>query len=282
MSDPSSPIRDFYPEHFAQDPNGKKFSWMWVVLLPFIDERRLVGAVESVAATFTDEERRRNELGNDVLFVHESAPLAKILAPVAVTEADVAALAAFASPARQAELARVRASVAASGVDDAAAIVVNVSDPSGSGDATRVLTPAISPAVTEALVAAGGRLVLLRPDVGDREGKGLSAQCVPISAALKSGHFAPLAARFVTGWGAAIPTVERVRSIAVGFLPPTRRAHLCSLLPGAEAPPPLLTVEDDPSGTVPRLSRGICVADLAQLACDRTRGVGGGGGARGG
>ena len=38
MSDPESPIIDFYPKDVPVDPNGKAMPWLWVVLLPFIDE----------------------------------------------------------------------------------------------------------------------------------------------------------------------------------------------------------------------------------------------------
>ena len=48
MVQKDSPIIDFYPEDIKQDPNGKRFPWQWVVLLPFIDETRLTAAVESV------------------------------------------------------------------------------------------------------------------------------------------------------------------------------------------------------------------------------------------
>ena len=35
-----SPIRDFYPLDFKLDANGKKQTWLAVVLLPFIDQER--------------------------------------------------------------------------------------------------------------------------------------------------------------------------------------------------------------------------------------------------
>ena len=41
MFEPTSPIIDMYPTDFALDMNGKKFEWMGVVLLPFLDEDRL-------------------------------------------------------------------------------------------------------------------------------------------------------------------------------------------------------------------------------------------------
>ena len=45
MSDIESPIIDFYPSEVPVDPNGKAMPWLWVVLLPFIDESRLLAAM---------------------------------------------------------------------------------------------------------------------------------------------------------------------------------------------------------------------------------------------
>lgn len=41
-----SPVRDFYPEEWDFDINGKPFAWMGVNLLPFIEMNRLLEAME--------------------------------------------------------------------------------------------------------------------------------------------------------------------------------------------------------------------------------------------
>ncbi len=46
MWDPNSPILDFYPQEFEQDLNGKKQEWEAVVKIPFIDEKRLLRAMQ--------------------------------------------------------------------------------------------------------------------------------------------------------------------------------------------------------------------------------------------
>lgn len=82
MMDAASPMHAFYPEKFKLDPNGKVMAWQWVVLLPFIDEKLLVDSIASVAGTFTDAERRRNQWGCAVLFTSTHSPLAAKLAPL--------------------------------------------------------------------------------------------------------------------------------------------------------------------------------------------------------
>ena len=49
MSDPNSPILDFYPKEFTQDMNGKRQEWEAVVKIPFIDEVRLLKAMSCKA-----------------------------------------------------------------------------------------------------------------------------------------------------------------------------------------------------------------------------------------
>eukprot|EP00908_Phaeocystis_cordata_P000964 Transcript_11044.p1 GENE.Transcript_11044~~Transcript_11044.p1 ORF type:complete len:552 (-),score=252.06 Transcript_11044:150-1589(-) len=75
MTDASSEIADFYPTDFAIDLNGKKFAWQAVVLLPFIDEVRLLEAMADGEGSLNDEERRRNSHGGPVLFVSDQNPL---------------------------------------------------------------------------------------------------------------------------------------------------------------------------------------------------------------
>ncbi len=47
MTSDSSPIKEFYPEEFSVDMNGKKNSWEAVVLIPFIDQNRLITELKS-------------------------------------------------------------------------------------------------------------------------------------------------------------------------------------------------------------------------------------------
>lgn len=69
MSDPDSPIIDFYPEDFKIDLNGKKFAWQGVALLPFVDEKRLFKALEPYYKKLSPAEIKRNIRGDDRLYV---------------------------------------------------------------------------------------------------------------------------------------------------------------------------------------------------------------------
>ena len=75
MFDPESPVIDFYPTDFRIDLNGKKYAWQGVALLPFVDEKRLLGALESVYPDLTPEEVHRNGRGKDRLFVGQRHPV---------------------------------------------------------------------------------------------------------------------------------------------------------------------------------------------------------------
>lgn len=69
MSNPDSPIIDFYPEDFEIDMNGKKMSWQGIALLPFIEEKRLLLVLESKYDELSDDERDRNTLKNEVMVI---------------------------------------------------------------------------------------------------------------------------------------------------------------------------------------------------------------------
>jgi len=71
----ASPIIDFYPPTFDIDMNGKRMAWQGVALLPFIDETRLLEAIQPLYPQLSEEEHQRNSWGNNSIFVSESHPM---------------------------------------------------------------------------------------------------------------------------------------------------------------------------------------------------------------
>lgn len=72
MRETHSPIADFYPTEFNIDMEGKRAEWEGVVLIPFIDEERLLKAARSVPpGQLAPEERARNAMGSILMFKHE-------------------------------------------------------------------------------------------------------------------------------------------------------------------------------------------------------------------
>uniref|UniRef100_A0A2M4B8M8 Putative 5'-3' exonuclease hke1/rat1 n=1 Tax=Anopheles marajoara TaxID=58244 RepID=A0A2M4B8M8_9DIPT len=72
MIDPNSPVYDFYPPEFSTDLNGKQQSWEAVVLIPFIDERRLLKAMTACDEYLTDEEKQRNIHGPMIQYRYDA------------------------------------------------------------------------------------------------------------------------------------------------------------------------------------------------------------------
>lgn len=70
MTDPNSPIIDFYPTNFEADLNGKKQDWEAVVKIPFIDEKRLLDALNKREVYLSIEERKRNGFGSSREFTY--------------------------------------------------------------------------------------------------------------------------------------------------------------------------------------------------------------------
>lgn len=75
MTDSESPIIDFYPKDFHIDMNGKKMLWQGVALLPFIDQNRLLTAMDTKYPELTEFENHRNEMGTDTIIVGNKHPL---------------------------------------------------------------------------------------------------------------------------------------------------------------------------------------------------------------
>ena len=70
MTNPDSPIIDFYPRDFKLDMNGKKMEWEAVVKIPFIDEKRLLKAMATKDELLTSEEKWRNSFGVSLKFTY--------------------------------------------------------------------------------------------------------------------------------------------------------------------------------------------------------------------
>lgn len=70
MTNPNSPIIDFYPRDFELDMNGKKMDWEAVVKIPFIDEKRLLDAMASKNDLLEPEEKARNGFNVPIKFTY--------------------------------------------------------------------------------------------------------------------------------------------------------------------------------------------------------------------
>ncbi|KAF2113567.1 XRN 5'-3' exonuclease N-terminus-domain-containing protein [Lophiotrema nucula] len=70
MTNPDSPIIDFYPREFELDMNGKKMEWEAVVKIPFIEETRLLPAMATKEHLLTEDEKARNSYGVSLKFTY--------------------------------------------------------------------------------------------------------------------------------------------------------------------------------------------------------------------
>jgi len=77
MNQPFSPLVDFYPQDFGLDLNGKRFTWQAVILLPFIDEPRLVRILAPLLKRITPNEKVRNRHGTELIMGHNDDAVLK-------------------------------------------------------------------------------------------------------------------------------------------------------------------------------------------------------------
>ncbi|KAK8870480.1 hypothetical protein M9Y10_008363 [Tritrichomonas musculus] len=69
MADPKSPLHEFYPTKFKVDLNGGTAIWKGVIHIPFIDEEKLFDVINSTDLALTFEEKKRNEIGKNYIFM---------------------------------------------------------------------------------------------------------------------------------------------------------------------------------------------------------------------
>ncbi|XP_077392557.1 5'-3' exoribonuclease 1 [Festucalex cinctus] len=71
MTSEMSPIIEYYPTDFKTDLNGKQQEWEAVVLIPFIDERCLLAAMEVCNYDLRKEEKARNHHTECALYTYD-------------------------------------------------------------------------------------------------------------------------------------------------------------------------------------------------------------------
>ncbi|KAJ1923730.1 exonuclease II Exo2 [Tieghemiomyces parasiticus] len=75
LTDPNSPVIDLYPHEFKTDLNGKRQAYESVVLIPFIEEKRLLAAMKSRDHLLTRDEKHRNRFNETLAFIYSPKSL---------------------------------------------------------------------------------------------------------------------------------------------------------------------------------------------------------------
>ncbi|KAK0177026.1 hypothetical protein PV328_001116 [Microctonus aethiopoides] len=81
LTDEVSPIIDYYPGEFRTDLNEKKQEWEAVVLIPFINEAKLIDAMRPFNSQLKQEEIKRNQHGDMHVIYYTEKNLGTIVAP---------------------------------------------------------------------------------------------------------------------------------------------------------------------------------------------------------
>ncbi|KAK7476098.1 hypothetical protein BaRGS_00032652 [Batillaria attramentaria] len=91
MTEATSPVVDYYPIKFKTDLNGKQQDWEAVVLIPFIDENRLLSAMRTREHLLTETERRRNSHGPCCMYQWSPENQGLYVSPIPGKFPDIAA-----------------------------------------------------------------------------------------------------------------------------------------------------------------------------------------------
>ncbi|XP_063772070.1 5'-3' exoribonuclease 1 isoform X2 [Pseudophryne corroboree] len=81
MTSEESEIIDYYPQDFKTDLNGKQQEWEAVVLIPLIDETRLLDAMEPCNKHLTEDEKKRNTHSECLMYLYEKGLNFKLNSP---------------------------------------------------------------------------------------------------------------------------------------------------------------------------------------------------------
>ena len=86
MEPGKSGISDAFPDKFQIDMDGKNWEWEAVVLIPFLDEARLMDETSRInASALTPQQRARNEHGLNKRYMYQPhAPLETPLGEICV------------------------------------------------------------------------------------------------------------------------------------------------------------------------------------------------------
>ncbi|XP_068209934.1 5'-3' exoribonuclease 1-like isoform X1 [Palaemon carinicauda] len=81
MTKEDSPLKEYYPDTFQTDLNGKQQDWEAVVLIPFIDEKRLLDAMAPCNEKLTEGQKLRNIHGPMYVYSYTPDNLGEYKAP---------------------------------------------------------------------------------------------------------------------------------------------------------------------------------------------------------
>ena len=70
---------DLYDSDIPIDPNGKHLPWLWILLLPFINEQRVIQAYNICKNKLSIHERKRNAFSGSYIFLYKQHKIAMSL-----------------------------------------------------------------------------------------------------------------------------------------------------------------------------------------------------------